>query len=81
MTRLNGKEMQRATTAMMIHSIPELLRHISTFTPLEAGDVIVTGTPGGIGWRRAPPVFLAPGDLVEIEVSSIGTLRNIVAAE
>ena len=80
-TRVNGQEMQRATTAMLIHSIPELLRHISVFTPLDAGDVIVTGTPGGIGARRTPPVFLSPGDVVEIEVSAIGTLVNEVAAE
>ncbi len=80
-TRLNGEEMQRSTTAMLIHSIPELLRHISIFTPLEAGDVIVTGTPGGIGARRTPPVFLVPGDVVEVQVSEIGTLRNPVVAE
>jgi 2-keto-4-pentenoate hydratase/2-oxohepta-3-ene-1,7-dioic acid hydratase in catechol pathway len=57
------------------------VRHISTFTPLEAGDVIVTGTPGGIGARRTPPVFLVSGDVVEVEVSGIGTLRNVVTVE
>ena len=80
-TRLNGREMQRATTDMMIHGIAELISHISTFTPLEAGDVIVTGTPGGIGSRRVPPVFLTAGDIVEVEIDAIGTLKNTVACE
>jgi 2-keto-4-pentenoate hydratase/2-oxohepta-3-ene-1,7-dioic acid hydratase in catechol pathway len=80
-TRLNGKEVQRATTDMMIHSIPELISHISTFTPLQIGDVIVTGTPGGIGSRRMPPIFLASGDVLEVEVDRIGTLRNRVSCE
>lgn len=79
-TRLNGCEMQRAsrdmTTDMMIHSIPRQIAHISTFTPLEPGDVIVTGTPGGIGDKRSPPVFMRPGDVVEVEVDAIGVLRN-----
>ncbi|MEO9228429.1 MAG: fumarylacetoacetate hydrolase family protein [Devosia sp.] len=80
-TRLNGKKMQRATTDMMIHSIPQLISHISTFTPLRSGDVIVTGTPGGIGSRRNPPVFMGSGDVVEVEVNKIGILRNVVACE
>ena len=66
---------------MMIHGIAELISHISTFTPLEAGDVIVTGTPGGIGSRRVPPVFLTAGDIVEVEIDAIGTLKNTVACE
>jgi len=80
-TRLNGQEMQRATTDMLIHSIPRQIAYISTFTPLEAGDVIVTGTPGGVGARRTPPVFMRDGDVVEIEVDAIGVLRNTVRAE
>lgn len=80
-TRLNGAVMQHATTDMMIHSIPDQIAYISTFTPLESGDVIVTGTPGGVGARRAPPLFMKPGDVVEIEVDAIGTLRNTVGAE
>ena len=75
-TRLNGQEMQRATTDMMIHSIPRQIAHISTFIPLEPGDVIVTGTPGGIGNKRTPPVFMKPGDIVEVEVDAVGVLRN-----
>lgn len=80
-TRLNGQEMQRATTEMMIHSIPRQISYISTFIPLEAGDVIVTGTPGGIGNKRVPPVFMKPGDVVEIEVDAIGVLRNGICDE
>jgi len=77
-TRLNGQEMQRATTNMMIHSIPRQIAYISTFTPLEPGDVIVTGTPGGVGNKRTPPVYMKPGDTVEIEVDAVGVLRNSI---
>lgn len=80
-TRLNGQEMQRASTDMLIHSIPRQIAYISTFTPLEPGDVIVTGTPGGVGAKRTPPVFMKAGDLVEVEVDAIGTLHNRVRAE
>ena len=80
-TRVNGKEMQRATTRFMIHSIPALIEHISVFTTLEPGDVIVTGTPGGIGSKRKPPVFLEEGDVVEVDVDRIGVLRNRVMRE
>lgn len=80
-TRLNGVEMQRATTDMMIHSIPKQIAHLSAFTPLAPGDVIVTGTPGGIGGKRNPPVWMKAGDVVEIEVDKIGVLRNRIAAE
>jgi len=80
-TRLNGQEMQRASTDMLIHSIPRQIAYISTFTPLEPGDVIVTGAPGGVGAKRTPPVFMRPGDTVEVEVDAIGTLRNHARAE
>lgn len=81
-TRLTGQEMQRASTDMLIHSIPRQIAYISTFTPLEPDDVIVTGTPGGVGAKRTSPVFMKAGDLVEvIEVDAIGTLRNSVGAE
>ncbi|MES2384315.1 MAG: fumarylacetoacetate hydrolase family protein [Pseudomonadota bacterium] len=80
-TRLNGVVMQQASTAQLIFSIPRLINYLSTFIPLEAGDVIVTGTPGGVGFKRSPPVFMRAGDRVEVEVSSIGTLVNMVAAE
>jgi len=80
-TRLNGVELQRATTDMMIHSIPRQIAYISTFTPLQAGDVIVTGTPGGVGNKRNPQVFMKPGDVVEIDVDAIGVLRNGIRDE
>ena len=78
-TRLNGVEMQHTTTALLVHSIPSLIAHLSTWVPLEPGDVIVSGTPGGVGARREPPVWMKPGDIVEIEVSRVGILRNTIA--
>ena len=78
-TRLNGVEMQHTTTALLVHTIPSLIAHLSTWVPLEAGDVIVSGTPGGVGARREPPVWMKPGDVVEIEVSRVGVLRNTIA--
>jgi 2-keto-4-pentenoate hydratase/2-oxohepta-3-ene-1,7-dioic acid hydratase in catechol pathway len=80
-TRLNDVEVQRATTDMMIFPIQRLVSFISTFMTLEPGDVIVTGTPGGVGFRRTPPLFMKPGDRVEVEVSGVGVLRNTVTAE
>jgi 2-keto-4-pentenoate hydratase/2-oxohepta-3-ene-1,7-dioic acid hydratase in catechol pathway len=80
-TRLNGQVMQHATTEQMIHRTPRLIHYISTFTTLEPGDVIVTGTPGGVGARRNPPVWMKPGDTVEIEVSKVGVLVNTIKAE
>ena len=80
-TRLNGQVMQEATTDMMIHSIPRQIAYISTFIPLQPGDVIVTGTPGGVGNKREPQVFMKPGDVVEIEVDAVGVLRNGICDE
>ena len=80
-TRLNGQVMQHATTAMLIFPIPRLIEYVSTFTTLAPGDVIVSGTPGGVGARRKPPVWMKEGDLVEIEVSKIGVLSNRVEKE
>ncbi|OLL31262.1 5-carboxymethyl-2-hydroxymuconate isomerase [Burkholderia sp. SRS-W-2-2016] len=80
-TRLNGQEVQRATTQMLIHGIAKQIAYLSTFTPLSAGDVIVTGTPGGVGAKRNPPLFMKAGDVVEVEVDRIGVLRNPVADE
>ncbi len=80
-TRLNGAVLQHADTSMMIFPIPDLISYVSTFTPLSPGDVIVTGTPGGVGFKRAPPIFMRPGDVVEVEVSGIGVLRNPIHEE
>lgn len=80
-TRLNGQEMQRTTTDKLIHSIPRQIAHISAFMPLASGDVIVTGTPGGVGAKRTPPVWMKAGDVVEVEVDAIGILRNGIRAE
>jgi 2-keto-4-pentenoate hydratase/2-oxohepta-3-ene-1,7-dioic acid hydratase in catechol pathway len=78
-TRLNGMVMQHATTGMLITPIPELIAYCSTILPLRTGDVLVTGTPGGVGVRRTPPVWMAAGDTVEVEISRIGCLRNPIA--
>lgn len=75
-TVLNGQVLQDSTTDKMIHSIPRQIAYISTFIPLSPGDVIVTGTPGGVGNKRNPQVFMKPGDVCEIVVDAIGTLRN-----
>ncbi len=80
-TRLNGTVMQHSTTKHMIFSIPVLIKYISTFTSLQPGDVIVTGTPGGVGARREPPVWMKAGDKVEIELSQVGVLVNSIAKE
>ncbi|MBL0419652.1 fumarylacetoacetate hydrolase family protein [Ramlibacter sp. AW1] len=80
-TRLNGQVMQRADTSQLIFPIPRLIAYLSTFLPLAPGDVIVTGTPGGVGAKRNPPVWMKPGDVVEVEVSQVGVLRNVVRAE
>ena len=79
-TRLNGQVMQQTTTANMIFPIPRLIAYCSTFLPLAPGDVIVTGTPGGVGAKRTPPVFMKEGDVVEVEVTRIGCLRNTIAS-
>jgi 2-keto-4-pentenoate hydratase/2-oxohepta-3-ene-1,7-dioic acid hydratase in catechol pathway len=80
-TRLNGNVVQDTTTDLLITAIPELIAYTSTICPLAPGDVIVTGTPGGVGAKRTPPLWMRPGDTVEVEISGIGTLRNTVIAE
>ena len=81
MTRLNGVEMQRSGTDMLIYSIPRIISYVSDFTPLEPGDVIATGTPAGVGHRRNPPVWMKAGDVLEVEITGIGTLRSRIVDE
>lgn len=80
-TRLNGQVVQKSTTDLLIIGIPALIRYCSTIVTLEPGDVIVTGTPGGVGAKRTPPLWMKHGDVVEVEISGIGVLRNPVVAE
>ena len=80
-TRLNSQRVQHTTTDLMITSIPEQIAYISTMLPLLPGDVIVSGTPGGVGLKRSPQLFMRPGDIAEVEISGIGVLRNPVIAE
>ena len=77
--RLNGERMQHATTEQMIFKIPKIIEYVSTWTTLLPGDVLVTGTPGGVGARRTPPLWMKPGDKVEIEIDKVGVLENTIA--
>lgn len=80
-TRLNGTVMQSQPTSDMIFSIETIIAYVSAFTPLSPGDVIVTGTPGGVGAKRQPPVWMKPGDTVEVDIPGIGLLLNTVSDE
>lgn len=80
-TRLNGTVMQSQPTAEMIFPVAEIIAYTSIFTPLAVGDVIVTGTPGGVGAKRQPPVWLRTGDEVEVNIPGVGELRNHVVTE
>ncbi len=80
-TRVNGEVRQDDTLSRMMFPIREQIAYISTFMTLQPGDIIVTGTPTGAGARFDPPVFLKPGDVVEVEVNTIGTLRNSIEDE
>jgi 2-keto-4-pentenoate hydratase/2-oxohepta-3-ene-1,7-dioic acid hydratase in catechol pathway len=78
---LNGQVMQSARTSDMIVSVAKAVEFFSSFTTLRPGDVIATGTPGGVGYARTPPVWLLPGDTIEVTVEGIGTITNRVVAE
>lgn len=80
-TRLNGEVVQDATFAMMIFDVARIIEYCSSFTRLEAGDVIATGTPGGVGAKRNPPLWMKPGDIVEVEIDKLGILRNPIGQE
>jgi acylpyruvate hydrolase len=80
-TELNGLVMQSARTSQMLVDVPSTVEFFSSFTTLRPGEVIATGTPGGVGFARNPPVWLQPDDIVEITIEGIGTIRNRVVAE
>ena len=80
-TVLNGQVMQHARTSQMLVDVPSAVEFFSSFTTLRPGDVIATGTPGGVGFARKPPVWLQPGDVIEITIEGVGTIRNRVVAE
>lgn len=79
--RLNGQTMQDSSTGNLIFNVPYIVSYLSHLLTLEPGDVIATGTPPGVGFSRRPPVFLQPGDTVEVEVEGLGVLKNPVEAE
>ena len=80
-TRLNGQVMQNSPISDLVFDVPRLIEYCSTWAELLPGDVIVTGTPSGVGAARKPPVWLKPGDVVEVEISRIGVLRNPIEEE
>lgn len=80
-TRLNGETVQDQAIADMIWDIGTVIEYISAFTPLAPGDVIATGTPGGVGDKRTPPLYMKAGDKVEVEIGSIGTLTHRIIDE
>ena len=80
-TTLNGAEMQRSSVSDLIFSVPYLVSYISRFTALAPGDVIATGTPGGVGYARKPPIYMKAGDVAEVTITGVGTLVNPVIAE
>ena len=80
-TRLNGEVVQKSNTDCLIFDVATLVSTISEVMTLQPGDLIVTGTPAGIGHSRTPKLYMKPGDLVEVEIERIGTLRNVVADE
>ena len=77
-TWLNGRMVQEDNTSSMIHKVAELIEYISTFTRLSPGDVIITGSPGGVGKKRNPPLFMKEGDRIEVEIEHIGHLSNVI---
>ncbi|WP_082905809.1 fumarylacetoacetate hydrolase family protein [Bradyrhizobium centrolobii] len=80
-TRLNGAVMQKASISDLVFDVPQLIAYCSTFTILNPGDVIITGTTGGVGAFRNPQVWLRAGDTIEVDISGVGVLSNPIAAE
>ena len=79
--RLNGETLQDSRTSLLVFGVPALVAHVTAWITLEPGDLILTGTPSGVGYYRSPRLPLADGDVVEVEVEGIGVLRNEVVAE
>jgi 2-keto-4-pentenoate hydratase/2-oxohepta-3-ene-1,7-dioic acid hydratase in catechol pathway len=80
-TRVNGQVRQHADTSQMIFSVPRIIAYISSFMTLAPGDLILTGTPGGVGAKRKPPLWLRDGDLVEVDIEHVGVLSNLCSKE
>lgn len=80
-TRVNGVAVQDATTADMIFGVAEIVAFLSSFMTLETGDIVATGTPAGVGFTREPPLWLRPGDYVEVDINGVGCLSNTVMGE
>ena len=80
-TRLNDKVMQKASLSQLIFDMPTLISYISKAMPWQAGDVLVTGTPGGVGFKRNPPVYMKDGDKIEVEITDVGILTNTIKDE
>lgn len=80
-TFLNGMRVQNDTTGNMIHTVSDIIEYISRFSPLSPGDVIITGSPGGVGKKRTPPLFMKSGDVIEVTIGGIGTLTNQIVAQ
>lgn len=75
---LNGKTLQQSNTRYLIYSLPRIISYASSMVALKPGDVIATGTPGGVGFSRKPPIFMKPGDVCEVRIEKVGVLRNTI---
>jgi 2-keto-4-pentenoate hydratase/2-oxohepta-3-ene-1,7-dioic acid hydratase in catechol pathway len=80
-TRLDGEVVQHSSVDLLIFDVPTLLAYLSTFTELRPGDVIATGTPGGVGMARSPQRWMRPGEVVEVDIERVGVLRNTIGTE
>lgn len=81
LTRLNGDVVQQSSTDLLIYPLPVIIEYVSRIFQLEPGDIIATGTPAGVGARRVPPLWMKPGDRIEVEISGIGALINPIEPE